>query len=60
LKWFGHVTRSSGLANIYRVLFREGDEEADRGKEEDNITEWTGKRLREVLRKAETEKDGEV
>ena len=35
LKWYGHVTRSSGLAKTsYRELqFKEGDEEADRGND---------------------------
>ena len=30
LQWYGHVTRSSGLAQI-REQFKEGNEEADRG-----------------------------
>ena len=34
LKWFGHVTRSSGLAKkSYREQFKEEDEEADRGND---------------------------
>ena len=34
LKWYGHVTRSSGLAKIsFREQFKEGDEEADRGND---------------------------
>ena len=34
LKWYGHVTRSSGLAKTsYREQFKEGDEETDRGND---------------------------
>ena len=33
LKWYGHVTRSSGLAKtiLQGIQFKEGDEEVDRG-----------------------------
>ena len=34
LKWYGHVTRSSGLAKtIPQEQFKEGDEKADRGND---------------------------
>ena len=35
LKWYGHVTRSSGLVKtiFYREQFKEGDEEVDRGND---------------------------
>ena len=34
LKWYGHVTRSSGLARLsYMEQFKEEDEEADRGND---------------------------
>ena len=34
LKWYGHVTRSSGLVKtILKGQFKEGDEEADRGND---------------------------
>ena len=34
LKWYGHVTRSSGLAKtVQREQYEEGDKEADRGND---------------------------
>ena len=60
LKWYGHVTRSSGLAKtiLQGNSSKEGDEEADRGKRwEDNIKEWTGLEWNIILRKAESRED---
>ena len=34
LKWYGHITRSSGWPRLsYREQFKEGDEETDRGND---------------------------
>ena len=42
LKWYGHVTRSTGLAKtILRVLYKEGEEEANR-KRDGRTTSWKG------------------
>ena len=48
LKWYGHVTRSSGLA-------KKGGRKRGRQKKrwEDNIPEWTGMTLGAAMRKAE-------
>ena len=42
LKWYGHVTRLSGLPRLsYREQFKEGDEEADRGNDgKTTSNEW--------------------
>ena len=40
LKWYGHVTRASGLIKTFRGKRRRGRQ---RKKWADNITEWTGK-----------------
>ena len=59
LKWYGHVTRSSGLAKT--VL--QGTVQAGRwrGRQrkrwEDNIKEWTGLEWNVLLRKAENRKE---
>ncbi len=51
LKWYGHVTRSTGLAKA--IL--QGTVQGEAGTErcEDNITEWTGKTLSDNLRRIE-------
>ena len=55
LKWYGHVTRSSGLAKtILQGTVRGGRKRGrQRMRWEDNIREWTGMELRDTLRKAE-------
>ena len=53
--WYGHITRSTELAN----MILQGTLQGGRGKGrqkmrwEDNISEWTGLGLGEALRKAE-------
>ena len=55
LTWYGHVTRSSGLAKA--VLQGTVQERLRRGSQrkrwEDNIKEWTGLEWNILLRKAE-------
>ena len=59
LKWYGHVTRSSGLAKtILQGTVRGGRRRGRQRKRwESNITEWTGLELANVLRRAES-RDG--
>ena len=55
LKWYVHVTRSSGLSKT--VLQGTVEEGRQRGRQrkrwEDNIKEWTGLEWNIILRKAE-------
>ncbi|GFO18712.1 endonuclease-reverse transcriptase [Plakobranchus ocellatus] len=55
LKWYGHTTRSSRLANTIMQGTVNGGRRRGRQKKrwEDNIREWTGLELRNTLRKAE-------
>ena len=55
LKWYGHITRSSGLAKtILQAQCKEGKDEEDRKKIwEDNIPEWTVMTLGAATRKGE-------
>ena len=55
LKWYGHVTRSNGLAKTTLQGTVQGGRKRGRQKKrwEDNIVEWTGLRLSDVLREAE-------
>ncbi|GFO37456.1 retrovirus-related pol polyprotein line-1 [Plakobranchus ocellatus] len=55
LKWYGHTTRSSGLAKTIMQGTVNGGRWRGRQKKrrEDNIREWTGFELRNTLRKAE-------
>ena len=55
LKWYGHVTRSNGLAKTILQGTVQGGRKRGRQKKrwEDNIVEWTGLRLSDVLREAE-------
>ena len=59
LKWYGHVTRSSGLANT--ILHGTVQGGRRRGKQrkrwEDNIKEWTGLGWNIILRKAENREE---
>ena len=56
LKWFGHVTRSSGLAKTILQGTVPGGRRRGRQRKrwEDNIGEWTGMEFEENLRKAES------
>ena len=51
----GHITRSTGLAKMILQDTVQGGRRKGRQKKrwEDNITEWTGLKLGEALRKAE-------
>ena len=59
LKWYGHVTRSSGLAKT--VLQRTAQGRRRRGRQrkgcKDNIREWTGLEWNIILRKAENREE---
>ncbi|GFO08385.1 hypothetical protein PoB_003489000 [Plakobranchus ocellatus] len=55
LKWYGHTTRSPGLAKTIMQGTVNGGRRRGKQKKrwEDNIKEWTGLELRNILRKAE-------
>ena len=55
LKWYGHVTRSSGLAKTILQGTVQGGRRRGRQRKrwEDNIKEWTGLQWNIALRKAE-------
>ena len=55
LKWYGHVTRSTGLAKTILQGTVQGKRKRGRQRRrwEDNITEWTGKTMGDNLRRAE-------
>ncbi|GFO45693.1 UDP-glucuronosyltransferase 2a1-like [Plakobranchus ocellatus] len=55
LKWYGHTTRSSGLPKTIMQGTVNGGRRRGRQEKrwEDNIREWTGLELRNILRKAE-------
>ena len=55
LKWYGHVSRSSGLAKTILQGTVRGRRKRGRQKKrwEDNIKDWTGLTLSDTLRKAD-------
>ena len=55
LKWYGHVTRTTGLAKTILQGTVKGSRRRGRQRKrwEDNIQEWTGMGLAETLRAAE-------
>ena len=55
LKWYGHVTRSTGLAKTILQGTVQGGRRRGRQTKiwEDNIPEWTGMTLGAAMRKAE-------
>ncbi|KAK2185576.1 hypothetical protein NP493_228g07008 [Ridgeia piscesae] len=55
LKWYGHITRSTGLANTILQGTVQGGRRRGRPKKrwEDNIPEWTGMTLSAAMRKTE-------
>ena len=59
LRWYGHTTRSSGLAKTIMQGTVNGGRKRGRQKKrwEDNIKEWTGLELSDALRKAEDRND---
>ena len=59
LKWYGHITRSSGLTKIFLQGTVSGGRRRGRQRKrwEDNITEWTGLETKDLLRVAEHRED---
>ena len=59
LKWYGHVTRSSGLAKTILQGTVQGGRPRGRQRKrwEDNIKEWTGLQWNIALRKAENREE---
>ncbi len=58
LKWYGHVTRSSGLAKtILQGTVRGGRKRGRQKKRWEDIKEWTGLELSDTLRKAESREE---
>ena len=59
LRWYGHKTRSTGLAKmILQGTVQGGRRRGSRkARWEDNVTEWTGLKLGEALRKAENREE---
>ena len=59
LKWYGHVTRSSGLAKTILQGTVQGGRRRGRQRKrwEDNIKEWTGLQWNIALRKAENREE---
>ena len=55
LRWYGHIARSTGLAKMILQGVAQGGRRKGRQKKrwEDNLTEWTGLKLGEALRKVE-------
>ena len=55
LRWYGHITGSTGLVKMILQDTVQGGRRKGRQKKrwEDNVTEWTGLKLGEALRKAE-------
>ena len=55
LKWFGHASRSSGLAKTILQGTVQGGRKRGRQKKrwEKNIAEWTGLKFCDALREAE-------
>ena len=57
LRWYGHITRSTGLVKMILQGTVQGGRRKGRQKKkkrwEDNIPEWTGLGLGEALRRAE-------
>ena len=59
LKWYGHVTRSSGLAKTILQGIVQGGRRRGRQRKrwEDNIREWTGLEWNIILRKSENREE---
>ena len=57
LRWYGHKTRSTGLAKMILQGTVQGGRGRQKKRWEDNITEWTGLKLGEALRKAENREE---
>ena len=59
LKWYGHITRSTGLTTTFLQGTVQGGRKKGGQKKrwEDNIREWTGLQLSETFRLAEDRKE---
>ena len=59
LMWYGHISRSSGLAKTFLQGTVQGGRRRGRQRKrwEDNIREWTGLTLSDALRKAENREE---
>ena len=58
LRWYGHKTRSTGLATMILQGTVQGGRRRGRQKKRwEDVTEWTGLRLGEALRKAENREE---
>ena len=59
LRWYEHITRSTGPAKMILQGTVQGGRRRGRQKKrwEDNITEWTGLKLGEALRKADNREE---
>ena len=59
LRWYGHITRSTGLAKMILHGTVQGGRRKGKQKKrcEDNVTDWTGLQLGEALRKAENREE---
>ena len=59
LKWYGHITRSCGLAKTILQRTVQGGRQRGRQRKrlEDNIKEWTGLEWNTILRKAENREE---
>ena len=61
LRWYGHISRSSGMAETTLQGTVKGAKKGGRQKRwEDNIKEWTGMWFGDFLRQRKTGKDGKV
>ena len=61
LQWYGHVSRSSGLAKtiLQGTVRGERRQGGQRKRREDNIREWTGLEFAKSQRSVETRENGE-
>ena len=58
LKWYGHVTRSSGLAKTILQGTVQGGSRRDRQRKRlEDIKEWTGLEWNSIVRKAENSEE---
>ena len=58
LRWYGHKTRSTGLAKIILQGTVQGGRRRGRQKKRwEDVTEWTGLKLSEALRKVENREE---
>ena len=59
MKWYGHITRASGLAKtVLQGTVRGGRRRGRQRKRwEDNIRDWTGLELSDAMRRAEERKE---